>query len=102
MIYIVGDNKSCSPIMWQSKKLRRIAKSAMAAEILVQVEAAESCYWLANLFNEIFYLNHIQEKLAKSECKTDNHQLYDAVHSVRPIQDRRLWIGIEIRRTNAN
>ena len=84
--------------MWQSKKLRRIAKSAMAAETLVQVEAAESCYWLANLLNEILYLNPTKETLAKIECKTDNHQLYDAVHSIRPVQDKRLRIEIELLR----
>lgn len=102
VIYLVGENETSSPIMWQSKKLRRIVKSAMAAETLVQVEAAESCYWLANLLNEIIYPVSTKDTLVKIECKTDNHQLYDAVHSIRPIQDKRLRIEIELLRQMLN
>ena len=82
VIYLVGENETSSPIIWQSKKLRRTVKSATATETLVQVEAAESCYWLANLLNEIIYPVSTKDTLVKIECKTDNHQLYDAVHSI--------------------
>ena len=54
--YLVGDNKICSPIVWQSKKLCRIPKSAIAAEKLVRVDSVKSCFWLANLLNEILNL----------------------------------------------
>ena len=36
-----------SPIMWQSKRLQRVVKSTMAAETLIQVEAAAAGYWLS-------------------------------------------------------
>ena len=36
--------------------------------------------------------------IAKTECRTDNHQSYDAVHSIRPVQDKRLIMGTEILR----
>ena len=55
IIFLVGENKVSSQIMWKSKKLRRAVKSAMAAETLIQVEAAEACFWLANLLSEILY-----------------------------------------------
>ena len=45
IIYLVGENNVSSPIMWKSKKLCRVVESAMAAETLIQVEAAESCFW---------------------------------------------------------
>ena len=41
--------------MWKYKKLRRVVKSAMAAETLIQVEAAKTCFRLANLLSDIFY-----------------------------------------------
>ena len=78
--------------MWQSKPLCRIAKSAMAAESFIQVQAAEACFWLAKLFNEIVYNDINSEKGIMIQCYTDNHQLYDAVQSIRPIQDKRLTI----------
>ena len=82
--------------MWQSRKLRRVVKSAMAAETLVQVNAAEAAFWLAKVLNDIFYDSSKTAPQTKIECFTDSHQLYDAVLSIRPIQDRRLHIDIAI------
>ena len=98
VIYLVDKNNNCSPIMWKSKKLCRIVKSAMAAETLIQVEAAEASFWLANLLNEILYAQNNNARSIEIECFTDNHQLYDSVWSIRPIQDRRLRMEVAILR----
>lgn len=42
------DRTIYSPLMWQSKKICRVVKSAMATKTLSQVEAAEACFWPAN------------------------------------------------------
>ena len=102
IIYLVGENDVSSPIMWKSKKLYRVVKSAMAAETLNQVEAAEACFWLANLLNEILYCKSNDTKNIKIECFTDNHQLYDSVYSIRPIQDKRLRTEIALLREMIN
>ena len=81
---------------------RRIAISVMVAKTFVQVHSEESCFWLANLLNEILYPNPSKETLAKIECRTDNYQLYDAILSIRPIQDKRLRIKIELLRKMLN
>ena len=88
--------------MWKSKKLRRVVKSAMAAETLIQVEAAEACFWLANLLSEMLYCKPNDDKNIKIECYTDNHQLYDSVYSIRPIQDKRLQTEIVLLRETIN
>ena len=82
--------------MWKSKELRRVVKSAMAAETLIQVEAAEACFWLANLLSEMLYCKPNDDKNIKIECYTDNHQLYDSVYSIRPIQYKFLWTKIAL------
>ena len=82
--------------MWKSKKLHRVVRSAMAAETLNQVEAAEACFWLANLLNEILYCKSNDAKNIKIESFTDNRQLYDSVYSIRPIQDKRLRTEIAL------
>lgn len=46
MIYLVGENNVSITIMWKSKKLGRVAKSALAADILTQINAAEARVWL--------------------------------------------------------
>lgn len=38
IIILVGEDNISSSIMWKSKKLRRIVKSAMAAKTLMQVK----------------------------------------------------------------
>ena len=73
IIYQFGENNVSSPIMWKSKKLRRVIKSAMAAKTLIQVEAAEAGFWLANLLTKILYCKPNNDKNIKIECFTDNH-----------------------------
>ena len=96
VIFIVDPAGNCSSLMWQSRKLRRVVKSVMAAETLVQDNAAEAAFWLAKLLNEIFYDSSTTAPQTKIECFTDSHQLYDAVLSIRPLKDRQLRIDIAI------
>ena len=74
----------------------------MAAETLIQVEAAEACFWLASLLSKILYCKPNDDKNIKIECFTDNHQLYDSVYSIRPIQDKRLQMEIALLRDMVN
>ena len=90
--YLVDNQENCMPLMWQSKRLKCVVKSAMAAETLIQVEAAEAGFWISNIITEIYNLK--QNVLA--ECRTDSCRLYDAVHSIRAITDKRLRIDIAL------
>ena len=51
--YLVDNQENCMPLMWQSKRLKRVVKSAMATETLIQVEAAEARFWISNIITEI-------------------------------------------------
>ena len=102
IIYLVGENDVSSPIMWKSKKLCRVVKSTMAAETLIQVKTIEACLWLANLLSKMLYCKPNDDKNIKIECYTDNHQLYDSLYSIRPIQDKRLWTEIALLREMIN
>ena len=65
-------------LMWQSKRLKRVLKNAMAAETLIQVEAAEAGFWISNIITEIYNL----KQNVPVECRPDSRHLYDAVHSI--------------------
>ena len=78
------------PLMWQSKRLKCVLNSAMAAESLIQGEAAETGFWISNVITEICKL----KQNVPIECRTDSHQRYDAVHSIRAITDK--WLRIDI------
>ena len=91
-LFLEGQNGDCSPLMWQSKKLRRVVRSTMAAETLSQVEAAEACFRLSGILKEILFDSQDRSPQYSTECRIDSHQLYDAVYSIRPVLDKRLRI----------
>ena len=88
--YLIDNQENCMPLMWQSKRLKRVVKNAMAAEILIQVEAAEAGFQISNIIAEIYNL----KQNVPVECRTDICQLYDAVHCIRAITDKQLRIDI--------
>ena len=96
VIFLEGQNGNCSPLMWQSKKLRRVVRSTMAAETLSLVEAAEACFWLSGILKEILLDSQDRPPQYSIECRTDSHQLYDAVYSIRPVSDKRLRIDVAV------
>ena len=61
--------------MWTSKKLHRVVKSVVAEETLIQVEAAEACFLLANLLSEILYCKPNGGKKINIEYFIVNHEL---------------------------
>ena len=89
---LVDNQENCMSLMWQSKGLKCVVKSAMNAETLTQVEAAEAGFWISSIITEIYNLK--QNVLV--EWRTDSHQLYDAVHSITAITDKRLRIDIAL------
>ena len=96
IIFLEGQNGNCSLLMCQSKKLRRVVSSTMAAETLSQVEVAEACFWLLGILKEILFDCQDRSPQYSTECCTDSHHLYDAVYSVRPVLDKRLRTDVAI------
>ena len=94
-VIFLADNTSLQllPIAWQSQRIKRVVKSALAAGVLSLVEAAESCFWLQNLLNEISGM----EKL-NIECKTYSQSVLNAVHSMTALLDKRLRVDVAILR----
>lgn len=90
--FLKDDCGNLSPIMWQSKRLQRVVKSTMAAETLIQVEAAEAAFWLSNLLTEVCGRNVLNSII----CYTDSRQLFEAVHSIKSVVDKRLRIDLSI------
>ena len=64
----------------------------MAAETRIQVEATEAGFQISNIITEIYTL----KQNVPIKCRTDSRQLYDAVHSIRDITDKRLRIDIAL------
>ena len=97
IIFLCNKNGQCSPIMWQSRQIKRVVKSTMSAETLIQVECAEAAFWIKSLLEEILNPPNKEPKICIGiECITDNHQLYDGVLSIKPVTDKRLRIDLAL------
>ena len=89
LIFICDKKNNAIPIYWQSNRLKRVVKSTLAAETLAFSDAAESCFWLKTIFEEL-----IPNACCKLDCFTDNKSLSQSVYSTTLMRDKRLQVDI--------
>ena len=85
------DGNFCT-ILWQSRRIKRIVNSTLAAECLVAVETAETCLLIRATLEEIF------DKRIKTSIFSDNRSLVEASHTTTQMENKRLQIDIGILR----
>lgn len=81
---------------WQSKRIKRVVNSTLAAECLAAVEAAETCILLRSTLEELLSLPSPGKIRISVLC--DNRSLVDAVHSSTSVENKRLQIDVSILR----
>ena len=91
IIFLRDKTGRISPIMWQSEWICWIVKSAMAAETLALVDAAEALFWLS-----IEISRTARKLVVLPDCYIDSKQLHEALYLIRPVLDKRLRIVIGI------
>lgn len=89
IIFLADERGKRCPIMWKSKKIRRVVKSTLAAETLALLEMAESAYYIRNIMEDIGIGKEIPIK-----CLVDNKSLVDALKSMKKVEDKYLRINI--------
>lgn len=97
-IEVRSGDYSC-PVEWQSKKLRRAAKSTLAAETIAMVESMENAIYISSLLKEILSSSTGDIPI---NCFTDNYSLFQTAHSTTSISDKRLRIELAILREALN
>ena len=82
IISIVGENGEYAPLSWNSKKIKRMVKSTIAAETLALLEGSENCFLLGSIIKEML---DVDDSLSVFPIRalTDNQSLCDAVHSTK-------------------
>ena len=113
---------SAMPIVWKSKKVKRVVRSSIAAETLSFVDGCESAFLVQKMLNEI--LSHSESKAVVAKtvdscesaslvqkmlneirshseskpvvAKTDNKSLFDASQTVKVLTDVRLRVEMGI------
>ena len=91
-IIFLADNKgNVCPLYWESRKIRRVVKSTLAAETLAAADAIDNAYYLGEILSQFLFKN---EKDIPIELYVDNRSLYDNVFSVKNVAEKRLRIDI--------
>ena len=83
-ILLADDKRHFSPLTWQSKKIRRIVRSTIAAETLALMDGADSALLLSALFCEIIH-GSSRDSLLPVDCIINNYSLFEAIHSTKGI-----------------
>ena len=86
---IVDKNGVYSPIAWQSRKIRRVVKSTIAAESLAALEAAEMTVFLVSVLKNILRKDNIESYII-----SDNRSLVDAIYSSTNLEDKCLLLDV--------
>ena len=87
------NNKSC-PIAWKSNKIRRVARSTLAAETLAFADGCDAAMNIFELASESSFVSTCRQVLGF----TDNRSLYEAVNTSSLVADRRLRVEVSMLR----
>ena len=91
--FIANANDDCAPVLWSSKKLRRIVRSTLAAETLALVDGIDFGIFIATLFSELYYGIPDPKKMPIT-CYIDCQSLYDTLESTKGVSEKRLRLDI--------
>merc|ERR1712080_27025 len=89
IILICDNNNNVSPIKWQSKRIKRVVKSTLAAECLAFRDAADNAFYIKTMFMELLNVD------MEIHGVVDNNSLVDSSYSKTNVkEDKRLVIDM--------
>lgn len=91
IVFLTERNGNSCPLTWQSKKIRRVCKSTLAAESWAMVEALESAELIWTQLKQMEIEDLVNISLT---CITDCKSLYDAIHTTNTLDDKGLRIPV--------
>jgi transposase InsO family protein len=95
LLFITDQHGNKCPVTWQSRRVRRVVKSTLAAETLALLDAAEAGVYIATLLAEAI---NVPTNSFVVKCFVDNKSLVDALYSTKSIEDKQLRINMAVLR----
>ena len=92
LVFLADKHGNCNLISWQSKRLKRIVRSTLAAETLAMCEGIDAAHYVRAVYSDMLY-GDCGRKIPTC-ILTDNKSLQDALKSSKYVSDRRLRIDI--------
>ena len=93
IVFLCNKDDNISPIHCQSRKIKCIVKSTLAAECLSLQEAAETALLIKTIFAGMM---PSQGEPINIQCFTNNRSLKDSIYPAKTLQDKHLIIDIAI------
>ena len=95
IVFLADDENNCCPIEWKSNKIKRVVRSALAAESLACADCVDTVvYWTGALSEILSSPNDVPESII------DSKQLYDNLNSTKAVSDRLLRLDINLIQEN--
>lgn len=91
IIFISDGTGVRCPISWQSRKLKRVVKSTLAAETLALLDCAEAAVYLSSILAELTLRDRFNIR-----CYVDNKSLVESLNSCKLVDDKRLRIDMAV------
>ena len=91
IIFLCDEYNNSTPICWNSTRIKRVARSTLAAETLALAEGCDSAFFLSQLLNELYKQTNTQTLI---NAYTDNLSLYETTQTTKQVLDRRLRVEI--------
>lgn len=93
LVFIGDGNGSRSLVSWQSRRVRRVVKSTLAAEALALLDAAQAGVLMAHMLAEV--LSSVRPIV---RCYVDNRSLVESLYSTKSVDDKHLRIDMAVLR----
>ena len=90
LIFLVAENSKYILLNWQSKRIRRVVRSWLAAETVALSDGAENGVHLTKVLSELLFNDTYCIPI---EVVTDSKSLYDALHSQKNVLEKYLRIS---------
>ena len=90
IVLLADKNNRCCPISWKSNKVRRVARSTLAAETLAFTDGCDAAHFVNQLAQEA----RLVPRSSPILTFTDNKSLFDSANTTSQIADRRLRVEI--------
>ena len=93
LVFLVDDQGKCNLISWQSKRIKRVVRSSLAAETLALSDCIDGAVFISSLYSEIVSGN-CHDGYLPVEIITDNKSLVASIESEKAVTEKRLRIDI--------
>lgn len=93
LVFMMGEDGVCNLLHWESKRIKRVVKSSLAAETLALSEGIDNASFMASLVSELRTGSPTGQKIP-IDVITDNLSLYNSLKSHKQVTEKRLRVDL--------